>query len=249
MELEALESLFPMELRKESESKFQLVGLIPCPDHSQTNHVSVDISFSYPDNYPTDAPVDWFLTKTTGCIATDSSRLEDLENTIRSVVEDNLGRCMVYQVAECIQEWLRQNNEEEKSLHDLMTNAESRQLRGTSSEEDDSDYDEDDYSDSDYSDESSLEEEDQVDFKDLEMKVLCPESERVTRERFLEWKQEYDAMLLQAGLIRRFGAQDTRQTGKEQFLAMLTNRKKDDGSFNEALFENEDDLLDEEFED
>ena len=58
-------------------------------------------------------------------------------------------------------------------------------------------------------------------------------------------------MLLQAGLIRRFGAQDTRQTGKEQFLAMLTNRKKDgeDGAINEALFENEDDLLDEEFDD
>lgn len=265
MELEALESLFPMELQKESETSFKLVGLVPFPDNSETNHVSVDLHFSFPLHYPTDENIVWSIIRTTGCISTDSSRLASLEQAIQSVIEENTGCCVVYQIAERVQEWLRANNEEEKSLHDMMVTTkaskkEERPIRRDVSDEDSYDEDEDsDYSGSeDYSDDDDDEDDDfeeEEEYEELQLKELCPEEDRVTREAFLEWKKEYDEYLLSVGLIKRIAPDDTRKTGKEQFLELLVNRRKGgetgnvDDAFNAELFENEDDLDDLELDD
>jgi hypothetical protein len=68
----------------------------------------------------------------------------------------------------------------------------------------------------------------------------------VTIDQFLEWKKEYDAYLLKEGLIKRISADDTRQTGKQQFLAVLKSRRADQDNegktFNEELFGNEEDV-------
>lgn len=256
MELEALESLFPTELVRYP-TKFELVGLVPHSDNSEVNHVSVDISFSFPLDYPSTQTVDWSIIKSTGFISTDSSRLEDLEASIRSVCEDNLGCCVVYQIADRIQEWLRENNEEEKSLHDMLlangTNEvnQSRRKVVRFTDEADEDYDEEADSDySDYSDEEdgsfdsdSSDEEEQ--FEELQMKDLCPEEQRVTRDQFVEWKREYDDYLLGCGIVKRIGADDTRATGKQQFLELITKRRNENQTeqeFNAELFGNEDDL-------
>jgi hypothetical protein len=253
MELEALESLFPKELKKVSDTEFSLVNLVPYSDNSQVNHVSVDITFSFPASYPSDDSVTWRLAKTSGCIATDSSRLEDLESTIRAVCDENLGCSCVYQIAERVQEWLRENNEEEKSLHDMLQSNSKiavKQKKAPVVRDDDEDYDSEDDSDfdsEDYSEfDSDYESEDEEQFEDLQLKNLCPESERVTIDQFLEWKKEYDAYLLKEGLIKRISADDTRQTGKQQFLAVLKSRRADEDNegetFNEELFGNEDDV-------
>ena len=251
MELEALESLFPNELRKLSATEFSLVGLVPFPDNSETNHVSVDIAFSFPPNYPSDAPVEWRIAKSTGCIATDSSCMENLAACIRAVCDENLGCSAVYQIAERVQEWLRANNEKEKSLHDLLQSKVSKAARTEGSEEydseEDSDYDsefDDSELDPDY---SSDDEEEEEQFEELQLKNLCSETDRVTVEEFMAWKKEYDAFLLKEGLIKRISAEDTRQTGKEQFQNLLKTRRGEGNvgegeEFNEDLFGNEEDV-------
>lgn len=256
MELEALESLFPVEIRIISESEFSLVGLVPYSDNSQHNFVSVDLKFSFPASYPVGALIDCSIAKTTGCIATDSSRLEDLAATIGSVSEENAGCCAVYQIAERVQEWLRDHNEEEKSLHDTMQQKPSRPVKVRpvrSDDEDDDDYDSEDDSDYSYdsdeddSDESSEDEE----YEGLQSKTLCPEEERVQVAEFLAWKLEYDQVLLKNGLIKRIAPGDTRQTGKQEFLQSLTDRKekREDGKvieggadFDENIFGEEEDV-------
>ena len=263
MELEALESLFPTELVRDpsSSSEFQLVGIVPYPDNSKVNHVSVNISFSFSPGYPSEESVAWSIVKTTGCIATDSSRLEQLESAIQSVCAENLGCSVVYQIAERVQEWLRENNEKEKSLHDMLLEKpkEDRSKKVTFCDDDDDD-DDSEYSDEDYDsseddddDDSGFESEDSEEpqFEGLQMKNLCPEDERVTRDEFLEWKKEYDEYLLSNGLIKRFGSDDTRKTGKQQFLELLTQRRQENQTeqeFNAELFGNEDDIDEDEFE-
>ena len=259
MELEALESLFPVEMRKESETSFSLVGLVPFADNSKHNYVSVDLSFSIPADYPLTSSINWTIAKTTGCIATDSSRLEDLEAAIRAVCSENAGCSVVYQIAERVQEWLRENNEEEKSLHDMLqskpvVSKPPRRKAEDSDDEDDSDYSDDEEYDLDDDDDDESYASEEPEYEGLQMKVLCAEEERVKRDEFLAWKLEYDQLLLKSGLIKRIAPGDTRQTGKQQFLQALMNRKdkREDGQkivdgdvledFNADLFGGEDDV-------
>lgn len=259
MEMEALESLFPVEIERVSDTECQL-SLVPFSDNSEVNHVSVIVKFSFPETYPIDSTLEYVIEKTTGCIATDSSRLEDLDSTIRNVCEENAGCSCVYQIAERVQEWLRDNNEEEKSLHDMLTTTKQVKKKPQRTvAESDSEYDEDEDSDYDYSDEDDFDydsdeyedEDDEPEFKELEQKVLCPENERVTKEEFQQWKlAEYDMYLLRNEFIKRVADWDTRKTGKQQFLETLMNRRdaKTESStsqsleFNEDLFDGEDDV-------
>lgn len=253
MEMEALESLFPVELEKLSDTEFKL-SLVPFPDNSETNHVSVVIHFAFPDSYPANSPVEFSVAKTTGCISTDSSRLEELSDIILSVCEENSGFCCVYQIAERVQEWLRENNQEEKSLHDmLLEQPAQRKQKKTGIIDTDSEYNEDEDSDWDSDYDSEDDDEDETQYEELQQKNLCSEDQRVTRAEFLKWKiDEYDPYLLKAGLIKRIAEGDNRQTGKQQFLATLIARKEkgnvpDELEFNEDLFGDEDDVdLDEE---
>jgi hypothetical protein len=255
MEMEALESLFAAELEKISGTEFKL-NLVPFPDNSETNHVSTMVRFNFPPSYPVESSIEFSVVKTTGCIATDSSRLEDLEGTIRSVCEENMGFCCVYQIAERVQEWLRENNSEEKSLHDLLLEQPPRKPKKAIIDTD-SDYNEDedsDWDDSDYGsqdDDSEDGDEEETQYEELQHKILCPEDQRVSKTEFLSWKvQEYDPYLLKTGLIKRIAEGDNRQTGKQQFLATLLARKEKGSSdleFDKELFGDEDDVdLDEE---
>lgn len=242
MELEALESLFPVEFEKVSASEFFL-SLVPYSDNSSENHVSIKLGFVFGASYPVDSEsLEWSVLKSTGCISSDSRLLTDLSDEIQRVREENCGVCCVYQIAERVQEWLREHNEPERSLHDLMGSRSGKAQ--PVDEEDDSEYEDgdsgshySDYSDSNYSgsgdeeDSSSAEE-----YQDLQLKTLCQESERVKREEFLEWKiSVYDQQLLQLGLIKRVAPGDTRTTGKQQFLESLAARKTDEQHYNQPL--------------
>lgn len=222
MELEALESLFPSEFKLDG--KGCTLSLVPFSDCSAPNHVSCEIQFQFPSNYPFESSVEWKVLRTTGCISTDSSGLAELDIAIKAVCEENTGMSQVYQIAERVQEWLRHHNEEEKSLHDMLT------TNAVECEPESSDEDEDD-------------EEEEGDFLGLESKPLCPESERVTPEAFVTWKTEvYDPLLLKSGLIKRIA--DGKKTGKQQFLETLTSRKSQGAGeeFNEELFGDEADF-------
>jgi len=105
-------------------------------------------------------------------------------------------------------------------------------------------------SSSEYSDDSSSEEfddEEEDEYKGLQLKNLCSETERVTDMQFEEWKLEYDKWLMSNGWIKRVAESDLRPTGKQQFLALLTARRDNDQSskpeeFDEELFAEDDDI-------
>jgi hypothetical protein len=232
MELEAMESLFPEEFRRDpSDTKFSFVKILPYSDHSQENYVSVSVDFTFPPGYPSEEPIGFTITAMTGAISTDSSKLDELNGVIDSEIAANFGMAGVYQVIEKIIEWLRENNEEERSLFDQLTTT----VRvGGEDEYDDSD--DSDWSGEDDSDES----EDDGEYQGLQSKNLCPESARVSDSQFASWRVGYEDWLMENGFIKR--SSDTRPTGKEQFLTNLANRSagkpKLDG-IDESLFDDD----------
>ena len=251
MELEALESLFPVELEKVSSQKFSLT-LVPYSDNSSENHVSIKLEFVFGSEYPeSSSALEWTVLKSTGCVASDTRLLSDLEKEINLIKRENEGACCVYQIADKVQEWLRDHNEPERSLYDDIIRRED--LKYDSDEEDEEyiDSDEDEYSSgsSEYSSDPSDEEEE---YQDLQLKNLCQESERVKRDEFIAWKVgSYDQELLKAGLIKRVAIGDTRITGKQQFLESLASGRKIAPleQFNEDLFSGEIDPDEEDLED
>ena len=215
MEMEALESLFPVEMSKKNATEFSLVGLVPFSDNSETNFVSLDLGFVYPPGYPFDTPVSVCVLQTTGGIATDTHCLSEIAALVESVSNANIGNACVYQIAESAQLWLRNYNEPERSLHDQMK--QSKRMVDDSDDSDDSDWnssdEEDECSDDEYSDDDG--------FVGLQSKELCKEADRVTKSQFEAWKIEYDAILLEKGLIKRVCEGDVSLTGKMQFLQNL----------------------------
>jgi len=273
MELEVLESLFPVEMQRspESTSEFSLVGLVPYSDQSQTNFVSIDIKFVFPPLYPVEEFLGYEITKIFGGnIASDSSKIDLLNELIRHEISaSGLGSPVVYQVVVKIVEFLREHNQEEKSLHDLLIERGGREsarksarlARATTTMTVEDDEDEDDDSDwsSDYSDEDSSSggsfvceesEDDEEEYKGLQLKNLCAESDRVTDTQFTEWKMEHDKWLMSNGWIKRVAESDLRPTGKQQFLTLLTSRRENNSEeiieedFDEELFAEGDAELD-----
>jgi hypothetical protein len=253
MELEVIESLFPTELQKSPDvpNEFSLVGIVPYSDQSQTNFVSIDIKFIFPPLYPLEESLQYHVTKISGGnIASDSSKISLLDDTIRAEIDSaGLGYPIVYQVVEKIVEFLREHNREEMSLHDQMLEKKVTKTNVVDSDDDDSDWSGSSEYDSDYSDsfnsDDDEEEEEEEDYKGLQLKNLCLETERVTDDQFAEWKCEYDKWLIGNGWIKRVAESDLRPTGKQQFLTLLTAKRgaadKVDEEFDEALF-GEDDI-------
>ncbi len=252
MELEVLESLFSNELQKSPDcpNEFSLIGIVPYSDQSQTNHVSIDIKFVLPPLYPLESSVEFHVTKISGGnIASDTSKINLLDEAIRTeIASAGLGYPVVYQVVERIVEFLREHNREEMSLHDQMLEENVPRKQFVDDDSDDSDWSGSSSYDSDYS--GSFESEDEEeDYKGLQLKNLCLESERVTDNQFSEWKSEYDKWLMSNGWIKRVAESDLRPTGKQQFLTLLTAKRGAsdtiDEEFDEDLF-GEDDDIDEE---
>ena len=257
MELEALESLFPVELEKVSSQKFSLT-LVPYSDNSSENHVSIKLEFVFGSEYPeSSSALEWTVLKSTGCITSDTRLLSDLAKEINQIKKENEGACCVYQIADKVQEWLRVHNEPERSLYDDIIRREDRKYDSDDDDEDYIDSDSGDFSSgsSEYSSELSSdeeEEEEEEEYQDLQLKNLCQESERVKRDEFLAWKVgSYDQELLKAGLIKRVALGDTRTTGKQQFLESLSSGRKIAPleQFNEDLFSGEIDPDEEDLED
>jgi len=207
MEREALESLFPDEYHAEGPDRFRL-ELVP---GEAENFVRAPLIIQYPPDYPDAAP-QVSLNKE---IATGMSESKEkaLISLIEDTIEQNVGIAMIYTLAETVQEYLRENNVSEVSMHDLMLNRQ-RGIEGPPAEEEDEEEDEED-----------AVEEEQGEWKGLEEKVLCSAMERITQQSFMEWKTKFDEELVKLGIIKRDG--DERVTGKLIFERQLAeNREK-----------------------
>merc|ERR1712039_1524 len=108
--------------------------------------------------------------------------------------------------------------------------------------------------------EDEEEEAEEEEWKGLALKELCPESERITKDVFEEWKVKFDQEMIEAGVLKRDEVRA--KTGKQIFLDIKDTAEADgkDGAkadskegekadlvYNAALFgeaDEEDDLDD-----
>lgn len=195
LEIEAIESLFPEEYKPDGPTKFQL-ELTPGEDE---NHVCAPLMIEYPSNYPDEKPI----VKLNNDIPTglNDKKQAALLRVIDETIEQNVGMAMIYTLAEAVQEFLRDNNVCEVSMHDMMLNRQrdAGELVESESEEE----------------EEEQEPEDDGEWKGLEEKQLVAASERVIREDFIVWKKSFDLELVARGIITRHD--DARITGKIMF--------------------------------
>jgi len=235
LEVEALTSIFEegKEFIRVSPTEFKL-KLLPNPAGEGENHVSVTLHVTYTSEYPEIAP-DWELED----VKLPDEKLEELKAKITETIESSLGMAMIYTVAEATQDYLKENNEKELSMHEQMM---KRQAASASPEKEEEEEGDDD-------DEGEEEEEE---WKGLAEKSLCPESERITPDIFNAWRVKFDEEMIAAGVLRgRDGS--TAKTGKQIFMevgpsAGAAGEKKEEGKegdapmvYNAALFGEVDD--------
>uniref|UniRef100_A0A6T1MTV5 RWD domain-containing protein n=1 Tax=Alexandrium monilatum TaxID=311494 RepID=A0A6T1MTV5_9DINO len=240
LEVEALTSIFEegKEFIRISETEFCL-KLLPYPAGEEENHVGVTLHVTYTDDYP-DSPPEWALEDIKGL---NDPKQEELRSTIEEAISSSLGMAMIYTVAEACQDFLKQNNQRELSMHEEML----QRMAGDGKEGeagDDGDEDED---------EEEEENEEEEEWKGLAEKTLCEEKDRISMESFAAWKVKFDAEMIASGLLKR--DENKAKTGKQFFLEASDQQKeaakaeggKDEAPlvYDAALFgENEDDLDD-----
>ncbi|CAK9086078.1 unnamed protein product [Durusdinium trenchii] len=227
LEIEALQSIFEegKEFTSISNKEFT-IKLLPFPGGEEENHVQVTLHVTYTDAYPDEAPA-WALEDVGGL---GDEKLELLRQRIEESIESSLGMAMIYSVAEACQDFLKENNQKELSMHEQMMLGQAEE-EGDAEEEDEDD-----------------EEEEEPEWKGLQEKNLCPESERITPDAFAAWKAKFDAEMIEMGVLKR--DENRSRTGKMIF-SQSPEAGKDNG-YNEsksellvydaALFGEDDDL-------
>ncbi|CAE7160339.1 EIF2AK4 [Symbiodinium pilosum] len=181
-EIEALQSIFEGDEFKSISEKEFAIKLLPFPGGEEENHVGVSLHVTYTDAYP-DEPPEWELEDVQGL---NDEKLELLKDRIKETIEASLGMAMIYPVSEACQDFLKENNQKELSMHEQMM------LRHAAPE--DEEEEEEDGED---------EEEEEPEWKGLTEKTLCPESERITAESFAAWKAKFDAEMIETGVLKR----------------------------------------------
>ncbi|CAJ1351178.1 unnamed protein product [Effrenium voratum] len=197
LEIEALQSIFDKEFVSISSREFT-IKLLPFPAGEEENYVEVTLHVTYTDTYPDEAP-DWKLEDVKGL---GDEKLELLQKNVEETIESSIGMAMIYSVTEACQDFLKENNQKELSMHEQMMLRQAAEEGGEDEEEDEDEEDE---------------EEEEPEWKGLTEKTLCPENERVTPETFGAWKVKFDAEMVEIGLLKR--DETKARTGKLIFTA------------------------------
>ncbi|CAD7927035.1 unnamed protein product [Amoebophrya sp. A25] len=178
LELEALQSIFVHEGELEliDEKQFCL-HVLPHPDEEGENHVECTIHVRYPDTYP-DVSADVKIKESKGL---SQEKLQALKFLIATSMEDNACMPMIYPVAEEIQNYLRNNNVKELTMHEEMLLREKAKNGDADGDENGDDADSDD--------EGAAPQEEE--WRGLDIKELVPESERITPQSFAAWRENF----------------------------------------------------------
>lgn len=247
LEVEALQSLFEVDKEFETISSTEFkIKLVPDPTGDTVNHVGLTLHITYTSEYPETAP-EWEFEKIKGL---PDPKTDELKAKVEELIQDSLGMAMVYMIAELCQDFLKDNNVKELSMHEQMMLREEAAAKGEGGDEDEDDEDGDEEDDYDDDNKDPGDEE----WKGLALKDLCADSDRITVESFMAWKVNFDAEMVAAGVLKR--EENKAQTGKAWFLATRASEEKkaaDDGDaapedgdvvYNAALFGEEADDLD-----
>jgi hypothetical protein len=215
MEIEALTAMFEegKEFLKVSDTEFKLV-LVPHPQGEEENHVGITLHITYTATYPEVAP-EWAIEDVKGL---PDPKLKTLKGVVEQNIEENLGMVMIYTVAEACQDFLKENNVKELSMHEEML----LRAKGEGGEEEAGEGgDEDD--DEEYDEFAPGKEEEE--WKGLAEKPVVPEKDRITPDAFAEWKLKFDQELIEKGILKR--DEIKAKTGRQIF--MEANKDEKDG--------------------
>jgi len=209
LEIEALTSIFEegKEFVKISDTEFKL-KLLPHPQGEAENHVGFTLHVTYTAEYPETAP-EWEVEDVKGL---PDEKLKTLKGLVTENIESSLGMAMIYTVAEACQDFLKENNTKELSMHEEMLLRTTGDAGGKAEgdEDDDEEYDEDD---DDYGANEPEEE-----WKGLAEKPMCAEADRVSPDTFAVWKAKFEEEMIAAGIFKKDEVKA--KTGREIFLEM-----------------------------
>mmetsp|Transcript_18855 Transcript_18855/g.45398 ORF Transcript_18855/g.45398 Transcript_18855/m.45398 type:complete len:255 (+) Transcript_18855:97-861(+) len=236
LEVEALESIFLDDFEKISATEFYL-HLVPDPSAPpEENHVKATLHVTYTPTYPDDPPC-YSIKAQKGL---EGRQIQAMKDLVEQEIDNNRGMVMIYTIAEALQNYLRENNKPQLSMHEEML------LRKTG---DDADADKEN-GPTDTADGEGP----QPEFKGLADKVLCRPDERVTDEQFATWKASFKQEMVALGYWKVDTKAD-RLTGKQLFESDATLKdfdeelpEEDDPNdirkqvFNESVFDEEDEL-------
>mmetsp|Transcript_54533 Transcript_54533/g.119573 ORF Transcript_54533/g.119573 Transcript_54533/m.119573 type:complete len:249 (+) Transcript_54533:65-811(+) len=202
-EIEALQSIFVTagEFEQVSDSEYFL-HLKPHPGGDGDNHVGISLHVKYTPDYP-DERAELALVNPK---ALNEEQIAAMNDQVEQIVDENMGMPAIYMIGEALQDFLKENNKPELSMHEQML--ERMQEDGV----DDENQEEGESGDEEQ-EEFNMEEE----YKGLKEKDLCAPEDRVTPEAFAVWKAAFDQEMIQKGLLKR--VVHTKPSGRQMFEA------------------------------
>ncbi|CAD7955724.1 unnamed protein product [Amoebophrya sp. A120] len=229
LELEALQSIFVHdgELEVVAPDNF-ILKLLPHPEEDEENHVEVKLEIRYPSTYPEVLPEIEIKDKK----GLNNDKMAKVQALITATSEENAGMPMIYMVAEALQEFLRENNEKELTMHEeMMLREKAKKGDDDIGEEDDEDEEDDD----------DLGEPADEEWRGLHLKELCAESSRITIQLFLDWRTKFEEEMAQ---FRKKVNKLSTVTGKQYFM---TQKEQNGANAEDKMAEEEAKAAEDEF--
>ncbi|GFE54699.1 RWD domain-containing, putative [Babesia ovis] len=191
MEIEALSAIF-----LEGE-ELQIIDeneiLITCDPKGdeESRRCSMSIKFILPDGYPSEESPQYKIVDAVGVGEDD---METMVGIIEDVIEQNRGIPVLYAIVEAVNEYLALCAQRPEQGEAKSNEPDSGDALGGTSENLDT---------------------------GLQIKQLCPETERVTKEIFEEWSAKFRLEMIKKGVWRDIDAASNKgqMTGKEIFEA------------------------------
>ena len=260
-EIDAIEAIFETDATVHSRSppSFDIL-LEPCPgEGDEENHVRVLLKVKLPADYPDCSP-ELTLQAERGL---NEKKMKTLNAIAQAAAEDGLGEVSIFTITEALKEWLADNNEKEKTMHEEML------ARQNAKEEDEKG------DDGDGSGEEEEEEEEEGRETNWDEDGLAERQKHfknplnisydalVTTESFAQWKidfenerkQKEEAEMKASGIVVKVEEVETKTTGRQLFqqnLAKTLENSKAGGPtgkpgdteevfwFNEAIYDDDD---------
>ncbi|XP_013383262.1 RWD domain-containing protein 1 [Lingula anatina] len=127
-EIEALESIYPDEIKVLSTEPYTFTVDINITDSPNENHedesVSITVQFTYTPSYPDEGP----LIEIVNANNLDDQETDSLLQFMQSQVEENLGMVMVFSIVSATQEKLTEMREERKKRKEEERERKAREL-------------------------------------------------------------------------------------------------------------------------
>lgn len=236
MELEALEAIYADAFSMTSEKPLEWrIHLEPTEGGAgEVNHVGINFICRIPEQYPDEAPdVDVEVAK-----GLTPKQCEELVLLARTQAQENVGMAMGYTIAECLKEWLADNNVPsavDGSMHGEMLRRMAEGDRGRQKIQDEQER------------AAKARAEDEEDDETIRRRRQA-DGTPVTRESFTAWKAAFD-LEMTSGKATAVDSGVGKLSGKELFLRQLVVEEEENPEGEEVVVGDEGAFLEDDDED